>query len=85
MLCNIRSFAISLLENNEIESRPACYAHEPHVRGLDFLSTDLHVMLALFLEALEKKQLNSHSKLDTLFHLAHTVNDLLLAFEKKYS
>ena len=85
MLCNIRSFAISLLETDEIESRPPCYAHEPHVRGLDFLSTDLHVMLSLFLEALENKELNTDPKLDTLFHLAHTVNDLLFAFEKKYS
>ena len=85
MLCNIHSFAISLLEADEIESRPPCYAHEPHVRGLDFLSTDLHVMLSLFLEALENKELNTDPKLDTLFHLAHTVNDLLFAFEKKYS
>ena len=32
MMCNIRSFAISLLEDDEIESRPACYMHEPHER-----------------------------------------------------
>ena len=84
MLCNIRCFAISLLEDDEIESRPACYAHEPHMRGLDFLTTDLHLMLSLFLQSLKNGKLNTDQKLDTLFHLSHTVNDLLIVFEKKY-
>ena len=84
MLCNIRCFAISLLEDDEIESRPACYTHEPHMRGLDFLTTDLHLMLSVFLQSLKNGELNTDQKLDTLFHLSHTVNDLLIVFEKKY-
>ena len=85
MMCNIRSFAISLLEDDEIESRPACYMHEPHMRGLDFLTNDLHIMLNVLLECLKNKELDTDEKLDTLFHLAHSVNDLLLVFENKYS
>ena len=85
MMCNIRSFAISLLEDDEIESRPACYMHEPHMRGLDFFTNDLHIMLTVLLECLKNKELDTDEKLDTLFHLAHSVNDLLLVFEDKYS
>ena len=85
MMCNIRSFAISLLEDYEIESQPACYMYEPHMRGLDFLTNDLHIMLNVLLECLKNKELDTDEKLDTLFHLAHSVNDLLLVFENKYS
>ena len=85
MMCNIRSFAVSLLEDDEIESRPACYTHKPHVRGLDFLTNDLHIMLNVLLECIKNKEVDTDEKLDTLFHLAHSVNDLLLVFEVKYS
>ena len=85
MMCNIRSFAVSLLEDDEIESWPACYMHEPHMRGLDFLTNDLHIMLNVLLECLKNKELDTDEKLDTLFHLAHSVKDLLLVFESKYS
>ena len=74
MMCNIRSFAISLLEDDEIEN----------LRGLDFLTNDLHIMLNVLLECLKNKELDTDEKLDTLFHLAHSVNDLLLVFEYKY-
>ena len=70
MMCNIRSFAISLLEDDEIDSRPACYMHEPHMRGLDFLTNDLHIMLNVLLECLKNKELDTDEKLDTLFHFA---------------
>ena len=85
MMCNIRSFAISLLDDDEIESRPACYTHKPHMRGLDFLTNDLHIMLNVLLECVKDKVVNTDEKLDTLFHMAHSVNDLLLVFESKYS
>ena len=74
MMCNIRSFAISLLEDDEIEN----------LRGFDFLTNDLHIMLNVLLECLKNKELDTDEKLDTLFHLAHSVNDLLLVFEYKY-
>ena len=36
LVCNIHSFATSMLDNDDIESHPACYKHKPSVGGLRF-------------------------------------------------
>ena len=51
MMCNIRSFAYFLLEDDDIKSKPGCSGCNASVSGLDFLVTDLEVLLDVFTEA----------------------------------
>ena len=85
MMCNIRSFAYFLLEDDDIETRPACSGHKPSVFGLDFLVTDLEVMLDVFYKGLATFEIRGHEKLDIMFELSHSINRLLRTFEQKYS
>ena len=85
MMCNIRSFTYFLLEDDDIETRPACSGHKPSVFGLDFLVTDLEVMLDVFYKGLASFEIRSHEKLNIMFELSHSINGLLRTFEQKYS
>ena len=73
MMCNIWSFAYFLLEDDNIETRPACSGHKPSVFGLDFLVTDLEVMLDVFYKGLGLKFAVMRSLTSCLsFHIALT-------------
>ena len=85
MMSNIRSFAYFLLEDDDIESKPACSGRKASVSGLDFLVTDLEVLLDVFYRGLASFEIRGHEKLDIMFKLSHTVNGLLRSFEPKYS
>ena len=85
MMSNIRSFAYFFLEDDGIESKPACSGHKASVSGLDFLVTDLEVLLDVFYRGLASFEIHGDEKLDVMFELSHTVNGLLRSFEHKYS
>ena len=84
LMCNIRSFAYYLLDDEDIESRPACFSHVPTMGGMDFLVTDLELMLDVFYTSLTSYAICGDEKLDIMFKLSHTINNLLKAFEKRY-
>ena len=85
MLVNIRQFAFFLLDDEDIESKPICFGWKPHMRGLDFLVTDLEVMLDLFYTGLSSYAIQGDEKFDLMFTLSITVYELLQSFKKKYS
>ena len=37
MIINTRGFLFNLLEDDEIDEKPACYKHAPSIHGLDYL------------------------------------------------
>ena len=84
-MCNIRLFAYFLLEDDDIESKPGCSGRKASVSGLDFLVTDLEVLLDVFYRGLVSFEIHGDEKLDVMFELSHTVNGLLKSFEHKYS
>ena len=84
MMCNIRSFAYFLLDD-DIESKPGCSGRKASVSGLDFLVTDLEVLLDVFYRGLASFEIRGDEKLDVMFEMSHTVNGLLKSFEHKYS
>ena len=84
LVCNIRSFANLLLDDDEIETRPACYHHNCTIGGLDFLYTDLELMVDVLHQSILSHTITDHRNLDTLFELAHAVYAVLKAFQKKY-
>ena len=84
LVCNICSFANLLLDDDEIETRPACYHHNHTIGGLDFLYTDLELMVDVLHQSILSHTITDHRNLDTLFELAHAVYTVLKAFQKKY-
>ena len=84
LMCNIRSFAYFLLDDEDIESRPACFSHVPSMGGMDFLVTDLELMLDVFYTSLSSYAIRGDKKLHVMFELSHTINNLLKVFEKRY-
>ena len=84
LMCNIRSFAYFLLDDEDIESKPACFSHVPSVDGMDFLVTDLELMLDVFYTSLSSYAIGGDKKLHVMFELSHTINNLLKMFEKGY-
>ena len=85
MMHNIPSFAYFLLEDDDIESKPACSSRKASVSGLDILVTDLEVLLDIFYRGLASFEICGDEKLDVMFELSHTANGLLKSFEHKYS
>ena len=84
LVCNIRSFANLLLEDDDIETCPACYSHNCSVGGLDFLYMDLEVMIDILHQSIITHLIKDHTHLDTLFELVHAIYMVLKAFQKKY-
>ena len=84
LMCNICSFAYFLLDDEDIESRPACFWHVPSMGGMDFLVTDLELMLDVFYTSLSRYAICGDKKLHVMFELSHTINNLLKVFEKRY-
>ena len=83
LISNIRSFAAAMLDDDDIESRPACYNNKPSVGGLDFLYTDLELMIDVFHQSLNNHVFTQHDHFDTLFEVAHAVYAVLKALQKK--
>ena len=75
---------IIVLLYDEIETRPACYHHNCTIGGLDFLYTDLELMVDVLHQSILSHTITDHRNLDTLFELAHAVYAVLKAFQKKY-
>ena len=84
MMCDIRSFAWYILDDEDIESRPACFNHKPSMGGLDFLTNDLEIIMDVFHESLKSNSIRQDDKLNLLFNLSICIYDMLDYFEEKY-
>ena len=84
MIINTRGFLFNLLEDDEIDEKPACYKHAPSIRGLDYLVKDFQYLLDLIIKSVRERRFYEHAKLNVLFELAHSLYNLLESFCKKY-
>ena len=84
LIYNIRSFATSMLDDDNIESCRTCYTHKASVRGLDFLYTDLELMIDILHQSLVSHVIKEHAHFDVLFELTHAVYAVLKALQNKY-
>ena len=84
LISNIRSFATAMLDDDNIESHPACYNHKPSVGGLDFMYTDLELMIDVFYQSLTSHVFTQHNHFHMLFKLAHAVYAVLKALQNMY-
>ena len=85
MVINTRGFLKYIFEGIEdIDEKPACFNHKPHIWALDYLVTDFQLLLDLILKALESRVIYDHDKFDVLFELAHALYNLLRSFHTRY-
>ena len=84
MIINTRGFLFNLLEDDEIDEKPACHKHAPSIHGLDYLVKDFQYLLDLIIKSVAKRRIYEHAKLNVLFELVHSLYNLLESFCKKY-
>ena len=87
MVSNVRSFVKFLVEENNEDFiiRPGCFNHQPSVCGLDFLASDLGVLLETIRHSIANKSVHENDKYNVLFELAHSIYSLLKRFQTKYT
>ena len=75
LVCNLRSYAWHVLQDDDIEVKPACFTHKPSVFGLDFLYEDLLLMVDVVWISIKTGEVTDVDKFDILFELGNAVYD----------
>ena len=84
VMCDLRNFLANLLNDEDIESRPACHNKDPSIFGIEFLASDFEILLDVIVESLKNNEIKDHDKCDKLFKKAHKLYENIKFFEKKY-
>ena len=84
VMCDLRNFVANLLNDEDIETKPACHNKDPSIFGIEFLAWDFELILDVIVQSLENNELQNHEKCDKLFKKAHKLYDDIKFFEKKY-
>ena len=84
VMCDLRNFLANLLNDEDIESRPACHNKDPSIFGIEFLAIDFEILLDVIVESLKNNEIKDHDKCDKLFKKAHKLYENIKFFEKKY-
>ena len=84
VMCDLRNFLTNLLNDEDIESRPAWYNKDPLIFGIEFLASDFEILLDVIVESLKNNEIKDHDKCDKLFKKAHKLYENIKIFEKKY-
>ena len=84
VMCDLRTFVTNLLNDEDIESKPACHTKDPSIFGIEFLACDFEIILDVIVESLKNNELQHHDQCDKLFKKAHKLYENIKFFEKKY-
>ena len=84
VMCDLRTFVTNLLNDEDIESKPACHTKDPSIFGIEFLACDFEIILDVIMESLKNNELQHHDQCDKLFKKAHKLYENIKFFEKKY-
>ena len=84
VMCDLRNFVTNLLNDEDIESKPACHNKDPSIFGIKFLAIDFEIILDVIMESLKNNEIKDHDKCDILFKKAHKLYENIKIFEKKY-
>ena len=82
-MCDLRSFVTNLLNDEDIESKPACHNKDPLIFGIEFLAIDFEIILDVIVQSLKNNELDN-DKCDKLFKKTHKLYENIKFFEKKY-
>ena len=84
VMCDLRNFVANLLNDEDIETKPACHNKDPSIFGIKFLACDFEILLDVIMQSLKNNELQNHDKCDILFKKAHKLYENIKFFEKKY-
>ena len=84
MVINTRRIMRNILNDDEIDPKPACHRNLPSMSGLDFLVSDFQYLLDLIITSIDNRVIYDHTKFNILFHLGHTLYNLLKRFRENY-
>ena len=84
VMCDLRNFLANLLNDEDIESKPACHNKDPSIFGIEFLAVDFEILLDVIVQSLKNNEIQDHDKCDKLFKKAHVLYENIKFFEKKY-
>ena len=84
VMCDLHNFLTNLLNDEDIESKPACHNKDPSIFGIEFLAIDFDILLDVIMESLKNNEIKDHDKCDKLFKKAHKLYENIKFLEKKY-
>ena len=84
VMCDLHTFVANLLNDEDIESKPAWHNKDPSIFGIEFLACDFEIILDVIMESLKNNELQHHDQCDKLFKKAHKLYENIKFFEKKY-
>ena len=84
VMCDLHNFLANLLNDEDIESKPACHNKDPSIFGIEFLAIDFEILLDVIMQSLKNNKIDYHNKCDKLFNKAHKLYENIKFFEKKY-
>ena len=85
LVSNVRSFAFNLLEDEQdFESAPPAHAKRPSVKSIQYLHSDLQLLLDIFYKELTSYSVRGEAQLNALFELSQSVTDIMSLIESKY-
>ena len=84
VMCDLRTFIANLLNDEEIETKPAWDKKDPSIFGIEFLVIDFEILLDVIVQSLKNNEIQDHNQCDRLFKKAHKLYEDIKSFEKKY-
>ena len=75
LACKVRTFVKFFYDHvEEIADKPFCYGHTPSVYLLDFLYTDIDLMIDVTYESVKDYVIQDHCKFDLMYEFIFVVN-----------
>lgn len=84
VMCDLRTFIANLLNDEEIETKPAWHKKDALIFGIEFLAIDFEIILDVIVQSLKNNEIQDHDQCDRLFKKAHKLYEDIKLFEKKY-
>ena len=84
VMCVLLTFVTNLLNDEDIESKPAGHTKDPSIFGIEFLACDFEIILDVIVESLKNNEVQHQDQCDKLFKKAHKLYENIKFFEKKY-
>ena len=85
LVANVRAFAFNLFKDEEdFESAPPAHTKKASIKSLEYLHSDLQLLLDIFYKELTSFSVRGEAQLDALFELSQSVTDIMSLIESKY-
>ena len=85
LVADVRYFAFNYFEDEQdFESAPPAHTKKASVKSLQYLHSDLQLLLDIFYKELTSYSVHREAQMDALFELWQKINDIMSSIETKY-